>query len=352
MRRWLAALALVFAACFSPDPQVGLPCSESGDCPPGQSCQLGVCSNDAVVFDASVADGAVTDAAPPIPPAAFGVPELVPLTCPAAIACADVRDPFLANLETAILFTWVVNPAIGDYNIMLATRASNDVAFGQASSVGTINTTLAEHSPFLSPDGATLWFSRQDLSSGSNVRPYDQILASVRPGGVGAFDTAGEVPGTVNTLLGDERSAQVSAGATFMLFTRAPEAALLDHDVYLTHFEGGQWNTVERVDALSAAGTNDHSVALVEDMRTVFYIRDEQIHEALWVGTDPSVVALDMVHDELDAAPLDAKVGLWVSADGSEIWFDSGRSGAQQIYRAVRPAPTSSSGRIRRRPIP
>ena len=352
MRRGWPAIALAAAAgaCFSPEARDGLPCSEAGDCPPGQSCQLGTCSGEPVVIDASIADAPAPDAA--VPPALFGAVELVPLTCPMATPCLDVRDPFVVGEGTTILFTFVANPAIADHNVMYASRASTDVPFAQAASLGAVNTTLTEHSPILSPDGATLWFARENLSSGAGVRPYNQILVSVRPGGVGPFDTAAEVLGAVNTQLGDERSAQVSASATWMLFTRSSEKAMLDHDVYLTRFEGGQWNTVERVAALSAAGKNDRSVALVEDLRTVFFIRDEHIHEAIWQGDDPTDIALEVVHEELDATPLDNKVGLWVSPDGSEIWFDSGRSGAQQIYRAVRGAPTSSGGRIRRRPIP
>ena len=137
-----------------------------------------------------------------------------------------------------------------------------------------------------------------------------------------------------------------------MLFTRAPQKAPLDHDVYLARLEGGQWNTIERVAALSKEESNERSVAVVEEQRTTFYIRDDQIHEAQWIGDDPTAIAIDVVHEELDAAPLDSKIGLWVSPSGTEIWFDSSRGGAPQIYRAVRPLPTGAGGRIGRRPIP
>jgi len=270
------------------------------------------------------------------------------------MTCLSVRDPFLDEARTTILFSYLVNAVNGNHDIYLATRATPDAGFLQAGTIGTINSTFEEHTPFLSDDGTTLWFARRDISSGAPVRPYDQILVSVRVSG--PFDVASPVEGGVNTLLGSERSPSVLAAGQLMLFTRASESAPTDHDVYLTRFEGGQWNTIELVRELSAAGGNDRSLAVVEDLQTIFFIRDDQIHEAIWIGEDPTEIALVIVHPELDADPLDAKVGLWASSDGSEVWFDSNRGGTQQIYRAVRLAPTggaigSSGGRIRRRPI-
>lgn len=343
--RLLLALG-VAASCFSPDPRDGLPCSQTGDCPPGQSCQIGICSS-GLVADAAPLDAVAGDAALPDAPADFGPVELVPLLCPTAAACADAREPFLT--ADAIFFTGLAASPVGNTDIYSAVR-TGPATFMQAASVGAVNTTYAEHGPFLSADGLSLWFARQDLSTGAAVRPYDQILVSTRAGG--PFETARGVEGGVNTVLGDERSPQVDGAAAVMLFTRSPETAPADHDVYLARFEGGQWNTVERIDALSVAGANERSVALVEGRQAIFYIRDEQIHEALWTGEGPTAIAIDVVHDELDVAPLDVKVGVWSSPDGSEIWFDSNRSGAQQIYRAVRDPPTASGGRIRRRPIP
>jgi hypothetical protein len=143
-----------------------------------------------------------------------------------------------------------------------------------------------------------------------------------------------------------------------MLFTRSAEKSPGDHDIYLARFEGGQWNTIERLVALSNEGGDERSLALVEGRRAIFFIRDDQIHEVIWAEEDASSLAAHVVHDELDTDPIDLKLGVWSSPDGTEVWFDSNRSGAQQVYRAVRAAPTSrpapppSGGRIRRRPIP
>jgi hypothetical protein len=343
----LLAVPLLAASCFSPEAKDGLPCTDQGDCPPGQSCQVGICSSQ-MLSDARALDAAPGDAGPPTP-ADFGAPELIPLTCPGAVSCADARDPFMSADGGSLVFTYGVAPAGGNYDIYYAVR-TGDTTFDMAASIGAINTTFAEHSASLSDDGKQIWFCRQDISTGAGVRPYDEILSGKRESGL--FDAAAGVDGGVNTLLGDERSPRVSDDGTAMLFTRSQEKTLMDHDVYLARLEGGQWNTIERVEALSVELANERSIDLVEERHALFYVRDEQIHEAVWVGDDPTRIAVDVVHDELDAVPLDSKVGVWSSPDGSEIWFDSNRSTAQQIYRAVRPVPTPSGGRIRRRPIP
>ncbi len=345
----LVALPLVAAACFSPEARDGLPCSEAGHCPPGQSCQLGICSSEAL-FDASpLLDAALEDGGDPAPPGAFEMPQQVVLMCPGPVVCVDVRDPFMTT--DSLLFTYGVAPGT-NYDIYFAER-TGETSFLQAASIGAINSPVSEHAPSLSADGTTLWFARQDLSNGE-ARPYDEILVSKRE--TGPFQLASNVEGGVDTLLGDERSPQVSADGTAMLFARSQEKTPTDHDLYLARLEGGQWNTIERLDALSEVGANERSLALVEERKAIFYVRDDQIHEALWSGDGPDAIAIDIVHEELDAATLDAKVGVWSSADGTEIWFDSSRGGPQQIYRAVRDAPTSarltSGGRIRRRPIP
>jgi hypothetical protein len=66
--RWQSlALLSVLAGCFSPDPPEGVSCSETGKCPPGQACALGVCrsaaGNDAAI-DATTPpdDGGAPDA--------------------------------------------------------------------------------------------------------------------------------------------------------------------------------------------------------------------------------------------------------------------------------------------------
>ncbi len=354
-RRQAAALATaVLAGCFSPDAREGLPCSEAGDCPPGQTCAAGICSSGGPVSDAAVVigDGAAPDAAAVGEPGPFGLAEPVVLTCPGAIVCPDARDPFLTADLTTIVFSYGVNPSNGNYDLYVATRDGKEGAFPPAASVGAINTTVTEHSPFLSADGSSLWFARQDLSAG-DVQPYDEILLSLRS--AGRFDSAQPVAGAVNTVLGDERSPQVSAGGGAMLFTRAAEETLGDHDVYLARFEGGQWNTIERVASLSDADSDERSLSLAEGRKALFFVRDDQIHEVLWTADQPGEIAAHVVHDELDVAPLDLKIGVWASPDGSEVWFDSNRGGPQQIYRAVRAAPTRqgwSGGRIWRRPIP
>jgi hypothetical protein len=128
-----------------------------------------------------------------------------------------------------------------------------------------------------------------------------------------------------------------------MLVARANSTSPGDGDLYLARLSAGseQWDTIERIDALSEAGHDERSVFAVPALRRLFFVRDGQIWEAQWVGDDLRQVAWSEVHPELDGADADkeVKAGVWVSPEGSEIWFSSDRSGAMQLYRAVRAGP-------------
>lgn len=89
MRSLLALLAFAFlAGCFSPDPPEGIACSETGQCPPGQRCELGVCRSLAGVLDGSV------DALPPIdaigPPDGTRPPSGIGVVCERDADCPDL----------------------------------------------------------------------------------------------------------------------------------------------------------------------------------------------------------------------------------------------------------------------
>lgn len=62
MRVWFVLLLL--ASCYQPTVQSGLPCSENGTCPTGQSCDRGVCVTMPGAVDASGTDSSLVDAAP------------------------------------------------------------------------------------------------------------------------------------------------------------------------------------------------------------------------------------------------------------------------------------------------
>jgi len=89
------ALLLLLASCYQPTVQSGLPCSENGTCPPGQTCERGLCLEMPGLDDAADADATLIDAAPgdavdaaiDAPPEPLAWSETTPLPFPRTSLC-------------------------------------------------------------------------------------------------------------------------------------------------------------------------------------------------------------------------------------------------------------------------
>ena len=324
---------LLAAGCFGPEPREGLRCSADGDCPPGQDCfpggpGAGVCSS-APPADAS----ADVDGGGPI---AFGAPDQVPFMCGEA-PCLSPRDPSLTGDRKQIAFTVETMNAAGDLDVYLAIRPTAFDSWFPATQAGGIDSLLVEEGSSLSANGLRLYFTREDQNLGGP--PYGELWVSDRVAEGDPFDNAAPVAGVVNTSQGNERSAVQTADAARLIFARALEGNLVDHDVYVALDGGGQWDTVARLEAVSQPGGDERSLAIVEsevdDENMLFVSRGARIVEARWSGGYIAGAEVVSMHDELVVPDAELVSGVWVSHDGSEIWF--GACGATcAIYRAVR----------------
>jgi hypothetical protein len=315
---------VAIAGCFGPEPREGLRCSRDGDCPPGLECY-------------PLAGSAVCASAPPVDGggdgALFGAPTAVSLLCN-QVACPSPRDPSLNDALTQIAFTVSSVNAAGDQDVYLASRPTADDTWGPASPAGAIDSLYVEEGSWMTGSGLALFFSRDDQNVAG--APYADLWMSERLAVTDAFDSAAAVPGVVNTTHGNERGAVRTADGAWLLFARALEVTPSDHDLYLAQDGGGQWDTVARLDALSMAGVDERSAALVEGARTLFATRGDRIVEARWTGADIASAEVVAVHDELAVTGTESLSGVWASPDGSEIWFAACAQGSCSIYRAVR----------------
>jgi hypothetical protein len=329
----VVACALSLAGCFGPEAREGLRCSADGACPPGQYCfpvaggpQPGICASAPPPADA----GATPDAGG----LAFGAPEPVELLCGEA-ACQSPRDPSLTGNRKQIAFTVPTLNAVGDHDVYIAIRPTAFDPWLPANPAGAIDSLLVEEGGSLSDDGLRLFFTRDDQNTAGS--PHGELLVSQRLADGDPFDSAAQVPGVVNTANGNERSAVRTGDASRLLFARALEVDLADHDVYVALESGGQWDTVARLDAVSLPGIDERSLAIVEggDVNMLFVARGAEIIEARWSGGYVAGAEVVWEHDELMVADATFVSGVWVAPDGSEIWF--GACGTTcGIYRAVR----------------
>jgi hypothetical protein len=327
----VVACALSLAGCFGPEAREGLRCTGEGDCPPGQDCypvaggpQPGICSSSVPPADAAPTADAGS--------LAFGAPERVELIC-GETPC-ESRDPSLTGNRKQIVFTVPTLNAVGDYDVYIAIRPTAFDPWFPAQQAGQIDSLLAEEVGSLSDDGLRLFFTRTNQNAGGS--PHGELLVSERLAEGDPFDTAVQVPGVVNTDNGDERSAVRTADASRLLFTRALDTDLADHDVYVALEAGGQWDTVARVEPVSQPDADERSLAIVEGgaVNSLFVARGERIIEARWSGGYIAGAEVVWEHDELMVAGATVS-GVWVAPDGSEIWF--GACGETcNVYRAVR----------------
>ena len=328
----VVACALSVAGCFGPEAREGLRCTADGDCPPGQDChpvaggpQPGICSNRPLLPDG----GGEADAGG----LAFGAPEPVELLC-GDVPCPSPSDPSLTAERKQIAFTIPSLNAVGDRDVYIAIRPTAFDPWFPAQSAGAINSLLIEEAGSLSDDGLRLFFTRDDQSS--DAPPYGELLMAERAEPGDPFEAAIGVPGVVNTPNGNERSAARTADAARLLFARALDTDLGDHDVYVALEAGGQWDTVARVEAVSKPGGDERSLAIVEgEVNMLFVARGAQIIEAHWSGGYIAGAEVVSQHDELVVPDTTSVSGVWVAPDGSEIWFGA-CADTCSIYRAVR----------------
>jgi hypothetical protein len=329
------AWGVLLAGCFGPEPREGLRCSADGDCPPGQDCfpvaggpEPGVCSS-AAPSDAGVeADGGGD--------LAFSAPEEVPFMCGEA-PCLSPRDPSLSADRKQIAFSVETLNAAGDRDVYLAIRPTAFDSWFPAAQAGAIDSLVVEEGSSLSASGLRLYFTRADQNDGGP--PYGELLVSERVAEGDPFDNAEPVAGVVNTSNGNERAAVLTEDGARLIFARALDGNLGDHDVYVAVDGGGQWDTVTRLEAVSQQGTDERSMAIVEsavdDENLLFVTRAARILEARWSGGYIAGAEVVSMHDELVVKDAEVVSGVWVAPDGSEIWF--GACGATcAIYRAVR----------------
>ena len=103
----------------------------------------------------------------------FGTPALV-----TGLAAADaaVADGFLT--EDGLTLFYSVTPPNQPPDLFVATRASTAAAFAQPAPLGELNTTSDERDPWLSPDGATFFFSSD---RGGTLQIYEVAATAVAP---------------------------------------------------------------------------------------------------------------------------------------------------------------------------
>ncbi len=154
----LAVTLALLVGCYRPDVPIGVRCSESGECPGGQTCDpvLDLCG--------APGDAPPTDIAPDVPIDAVPLP---PWSTP--VALTEINSPVLdtdpsISTDGLELFFVSYRAGVGSSDIWHTTRPSLGAPFAPPKLVLELSTVGEDSAPELSGDGLTLYFRRGDDS--------------------------------------------------------------------------------------------------------------------------------------------------------------------------------------------
>jgi len=276
------------------------------------------------------AAGQPSDAGSPAPCVAFGAfgaPERVT----GLGLSGELWGPALSRDGASLAFSEAVGTA---EDIFLATRAQGSV-FNPASSLSGISSADPEGTPFLSRDGASLYFysTREGGSGGRDLYVATYSEAD------GTFSNAAPLAG-VNSSANDHLP-WLADSELVIYFSSTRSGGLGSYDLYRATrtSRDDAFGEVTNLDGLNSSSV-DQSPSLTDDELTLIFTSSRAGDYDLWSATRASTSAAFGAPElvaELDTSA--GELNVTVSGDGREVFFSSDREGSVALYRATRSCP-------------
>lgn len=247
----------------------------------------------------------------PARPVLWSAPELVVIP----EVTGDVDDPALSDDQLIMVFN-------RDNDVEITTRASATAQWNPSQKITTISSSLVETAPNLGRDGLTIYFTRADAGTGSNV------WLSAR----NDREQSWGAPKLMNELNSANSESDVTVTADglvlVMLSDRVPPTTRLFQSVRASTDK--PWPSPTQRDLQNIANP-----FLTADGLTLYYStaspRDLYVTSRAEVSAQfpPGQPIAELNSDFVDEDP-------WVSPDGRTIYFHTNRDGKSQIYMAHR----------------
>lgn len=249
-----------------------------------------------------------------------------PVPIPGAVnTSADEVTPRYTADELTLVFSRYLSTSdagLDDYDLYIATRPSNDVAFPAATAITELDTPAGEYDPFLFADGLTIYFA-SDRPDGARQRIY----AATRPSLTSPF----AAPIDVGAL---DLAASYVGQPFFVPETTVYFADVDQGGIFTATAQSGTFTSPVLVAGLPDSGPQFPS--LTGDALTI-YVSGAGAGDDVFVATRPDLAspfgALTPV-PELDSSSDDDPS--WVSPDGCVIVLMSDRQGDFDMYFAQR----------------
>jgi len=223
----------------------------------------------------------------------------------------------------------------GKFDLYGTTRASTSAAFGLPTLLPNVNTTDNETKPVVSPDGLQLYFSSDRPGAGTG---YDIYIAT-RLSLVASFGVPVLVP-SVSSTSGD-LVASLTADGQYLYFDRP--ASGTGRDIYVKNLRTA--DPPVSVDALNSKYDEGHAV-LSDDQLTVYFASTRVGLSTSGGSADANILVAhrstvtDLFGDLALVSELNtsnADIPGYLSPDGCTLYFDSDRSGSQDLWVATKP---------------
>src|SRR5450631_1116633 len=223
----------------------------------------------------------------------------------------------------------------GKFDLYGTTRASTSAAFGLPTLLPNVNTADTETKPVVSPDGLQLYFSSDRPGAGTGYDIYVATrLSLVASFGVPSLVTS--VSSTAGDLLGS-----LTADGQYLYFDRP--ASGTGRDIYVKNLRTA--DPPVSVDALNSKYDEGHAV-LSDDQLTVYFASTRVGLSTSGGSADANILVAhrstvtDMFGDPALVSELNtsnADIPSYLSPDGCTLYFDSDRSGSQDLWVATKP---------------
>jgi len=287
--------------------------------------------------------GVMTDAQPPDAPTNDVPPDADLRPCDPTLPFGDVRqvpgitttdgesNTGLSNDELTIyFFSNRQSPGTADFDAYVATRPTRDAMFSAAGPLTAVNTSGDERGGSISSDGRALFFHSSRTGS------YDLYVAT-RANVSAPFGTPTGVAG-LNTTDADQQPF-ISADGASLYFDRTPTGG--QTSIYRASSSVTGFTDPVAVSELSLVGTNSLRPVLSADGLTIFFSSDRAGGAGsldIWTATRPSLTApFEQVSNVTALNASSFEFADWISPDGCRIYFTSGRGGSADLWQATRP---------------
>lgn len=242
------------------------------------------------------------------------------------------QNPTLTRDLLEIYFTSDRAGSVGRNDTWVAKRSQAEEAFDTPELVPVVNSTSEDSSPAISADGLTLWF------------------ASNRSGGIGETDIWVSTRSDRNTPWNEPTPVIELNTPDFDLprplgnhGLQMPISSGSSDETYRLRLatrpaQDAGWSTPSVIAELSDTGASRVDGFLTEDGTTLLFNEEQpdgshsEIKRSWRVTAGDAFVSPESVGNELNGPTLNRDP--WLSADGSQFFFSSDRTGEFQVYEA------------------